>query len=322
MFGGWERAFLFAMNQSDRRWLSKHFGGDVLFDEPMRRHTTFRIGGPADALLTVTSEEALRDVSLWARDKHHPIMILGAGSNLLVRDGGVRGLMIRLAGEFEEVQLMAGTNGGASAKAGAAVLIRALSKHALDQGLAGLNFALGIPGTVGGALRMNAGAWGACMADVTMSIRGLYRDGDIVSLPREELNFSYRKLELEKETIILSGQFRLVPTDPEALSEEAIQMQKKRRSSQPLSLPSAGCVFRNPPGSKAAGELIEAAGLKGVRVGDAEVSTTHANFIVNRGHAKASEVIGLITRIRQAVFEASGVDLEPEVTIIGEEKGT
>ena len=308
------------MNEADRNWLLKHFGPHALLDEPMWRHTTFGIGGPADALVTVRTEQEIRDLVVWAYDRGHPIMILGEGSNLVVRDGGVRGIVVKLADEFEGIHYVRSPNGSsAMITAGAAVLVRRLGKYALDQGLAGLNFVLGIPGTVGGALRMNAGAWGKCMADCTSSIRVLDRQGNIVSMSRDQLRFFYRGLNLEKHTIILGGQFELKQADHETLQGEAVRMQKKRRSSQPLSLPSAGSVFRNPPGQKAAGELIDQAGLKGLRVGEAEVSTKHANFIVNKGHAKASDVLELIRQVQETVFERFGVSLEPEVTIVGQE---
>ena len=321
MSGRWEKCSL--MNEADKNWLVEHFGADVLFDEPMWRHTTFRIGGPVDSLITVKTEQKIKDLVMWARDRGHPIMILGAGSNLLVRDGGVRGIMFELADDFKTIHLEPRVNGSsAMITAGAAVLVRRLGKYALDHGLAGLNFALGIPGAVGGALRMNAGAWGGCMADTTNLIRVLNQNGDVANMSRDQLRFSYRGLDLEKGTIILSGQFKLKYVDREALREEAIRMQKKRRLSQPLSLPSAGSVFRNPPGQKAAGELIDQAGLKGLRVGEAEVSTKHANFIVNKGHAEASDVLDLIRQIQEAVFERFGVNLEPEVTIVGQEAGS
>ena len=309
------------MNRSDRAWLSDHFGANVLFDEPMSRHTTFRIGGPVDAFVTVKTEQEIRDLVLWAGERGYPIMILGAGSNLLVRDGGIRGLTLRLAGGFEAIQPLPQANGsGATIKTGAAVLLRRLAKYTIDQGLAGLSFGLGIPGTVGGALRMNAGAWGGCMADSTGSITVLDRRGELVSLDREQLLFSYRRLELEEGAIILSGQFKLLRRDREALQQEAVRMQKRRKATQPLSLPSAGSVFRNPLKEKSAGELIDQAGMKGVRVGGAEVSTVHANFIVNRGHAKASDVLTLMTQIQEVIQERFGVALEPEVTIIGQEE--
>ena len=309
------------MNPSDRTWLSDHFGANVLFDEPMSRHTTFRIGGPADALITVKTEQEIRNLVLWAGERDYPVVILGAGSNLLVRDGGIRGLTLKLAGDFEVIQLIPQANGsGATVRSGAAVLLRRLAKYAIDEGLAGLSFGLGIPGTVGGALRMNAGAWGGCMADSTSSIRVLDRRGEVVSRDREQLRFSYRRLELEEGAIILSSQFKLLSKDHKALQQEAVRMQKRRKATQPLSLPSAGSVFRNPLEEKPAGELIDQAGMKGLRVGGAEVSTVHANFIVNRGHAKASDVLTLMSQIQEAIHERFGVALEPEVTIIGQEE--
>lgn len=309
------------MNPSDRTWLSDHLGVNVLFDEPMSRHTTFRIGGPVDALVTVKTEQEIRDLVLWAGEKDYPIVILGAGSNLLVRDGGIRGLTLKLAGDFEAIQLIPQSNGsGATVKSGAAVLLRRLAKYAIDEGLAGLSFGLGIPGTIGGALRMNAGAWGGCMADSTSSIRMLDRRGELVGLDREQLRFSYRRLELEDGAIILSGEFKLLSKDRKTLQQEAVRMQKRRKATQPLSLPSAGSVFRNPLKEKPAGELIDQAGLKGLRVGGAEVSTVHANFIVNRGQAKASDVLTLMSQIQEAIHERFGVALEPEVTVIGQEE--
>jgi len=311
------------MNQTDRNWLVQHFDTDVLFDEPMWRHTTFRIGGPADALVTGSTDKQISKAVQWAQDRGHPIMILGAGSNLLVKDLGVRGLVLKMAGDFETILLVSETHGSsATIKAGAAVSIRRLSKYALEHGLAGMNFALGIPGTVGGALRMNAGAWGACMADRTTLIRVLMPGGDVIPIDRDRLRFSYRSLELEKGAVILGGHFKLDRADPASLEEEAKRIQEKRRLSQPFSLPSAGSFFRNPPGETTAGEFIEKAGLKGHRVGDAEVSTKHANFIVNKGQARASDVLSLMRRIQATVFERFGVQLEPEVTIVGQETGS
>ena len=309
------------MNKSDKKRLEEHFGPRVLFDEPMWRHTTFRIGGPVDALITLKTEQELKDLIVWASNRSHPVMILGAGSNLLVLDGGVRGIMLKLADGFEEIHLVPGFNGaGAMIRAGAAVMVRQLGKYAMDQSLAGLNFALGIPGTVGGTIRTNAGAWGGCMADCISSIRVINRSGEIVNIDRDKLKFSYRGLKLEKDTIILSGLIKLEHSDPEALKQEAIRIQKKRRLTQPLSMPSAGSIFRNPPGDKAAGMLIDMAGLKGFRIGEAEVSTKHANFIMNKGHARASDVLDLIRHIQKTVFERFGVNLELEVTIVGQKE--
>jgi UDP-N-acetylmuramate dehydrogenase len=312
------------MNDADKNWLTDHFGSQVAFSEPMSRHTTFGIGGPADALLTVRTDQQLRDLVRWAQDRGLPFMILGAGSNLLVRDGGIRGLVVKLANGFESVRQSSEPlpNGWVGIIAGAGVLVRKLGKYALDNGLGGLNFALGIPGTVGGALRMNAGAWGSSMADTTSSISFLNQHGDIVTMGKEKLRFSYRGLDVEEGSIILRGEFRLERSDLEGLRQEALKMQRKRRSTQPLSLPSAGSIFRNPSADVSAGELIDRAGLKGFRKGGAEVSTRHANFIVNKGDARASDVVALMEHIQDVVFDRFAVSLEPEVIIIGQEAGS
>ncbi|MDY6951113.1 MAG: UDP-N-acetylmuramate dehydrogenase [Thermodesulfobacteriota bacterium] len=314
----------FTMNNKDKEWLSDHFGKDVLFDEPMSRHTTFGIGGPADALLYVRGDEQIKDLARWANDRGHSVMILGAGSNLLVREGGIRGLVLRLVNGFRGIDedVERGPGGYVTVQAGAGVLLRRLAKFALDRGLAGLNFGLGIPGTVGGALRMNAGAWGACMADTVRSVSVLTKAGDIATVGREALGFSCRTLDLEEGSIILRGVFQLQPVERESLQRDAIQMQKKRRATQPLSLPSAGCVFRNPPGQLSAGELIDKAGLKGFQKGAAEVSTRHGNFIVNKGHAKATDIIALMEHVKKVVFKQFGVTLDLEVVIVGQEAGS
>ena len=201
-------------------------------------------------------------------------------------------------------------------------MVRKLGKYALDHGRAGLNFALGLPGTVGGALRMNAGAWGSCIADTTSSVAILNQHGDIVTMGKERLHFSYRGLHLEEGGIILRAEFLVERSDRDGLRQEALDMQRKRRLTQPLSLPSAGSMFRNPSADVSAGELIDKAGLKGLRQGGAEVSTKHANFIVNKGDAKASDVLALMAQVQDIVFDRFAVHLEPEVMIIGQEAGS
>jgi UDP-N-acetylmuramate dehydrogenase len=300
------------VNDSDKQWLKDRFGPQVLFDEPMSRHTTFGIGGPADVLMTVETDEQIKDLARWCSQRGHPMMILGAGSNLLVRDGGIRGLVLKLGKGF-------GPNGSVEVQAGAGVLLRRLAKYALDRGLAGLDFGLGIPGTVGGAIRMNAGAWGSCMADTLSSISVLRHKGDIVTVDKANLRFIYRGVDLEERSIILRGHFHLKRADRETLRKDAVERQKKRRSSQPLSLPSAGCIFRNPAGQMSAGELIDKAGLRGFRKGGAEISTKHGNFIVNQGHARAADVLALMGHAKEAVFKRFGVNLELEVVVVGEE---
>jgi len=312
------------MNEADKKWLTDHFGSQVLFDEPMYRHTTFGIGGPADVLVTLKADQQIKDLVSWARDRGHRFTIVGDGSNLLVRDAGIRDLVLKLANGFEAIEKgsQATLKGSVMVTAGAGVPVRRLGKYCLDHGLAGLNFALGIPGTVGGALRTNAGAWGACMADTTRAIAVLNQNGDIVTMGREQLRFAYRRLHLKEGMVILRGHFEFKRADPDVLRKEALQMQRRRRQTQPLSFPSAGSIFRNAPGQRPAGELIDRAGLKGLRIGGAEVSTKHANFIVNRGGASASDVLALIRQIQETVLDRFGINLEPEVNIVGEGTGS
>jgi UDP-N-acetylmuramate dehydrogenase len=306
------------MNEAQQQWLKDNLGDLVAFDEPMSKHTTFKIGGPAN-LVTVKTDAQLQKLARWAHENHQPLMILGAGSNVLVRDEGIEGLVLKLANGFESIDsdTAEGSSEFVKVKAGAGNLVRELGRYALNQGLEGLNFTLGIPGTVGGALRMNAGAWGSCMADTVWSVSVLDTCGDIVEKKKKDLPFRYRSLDLEEGAIILRGVFALKQGDRDALRKEAAQLQKKRVANQPLSDPSAGSIFRNPSKGLSAGELIEKAGMKGLRSGDAEISKKHANFIVNKGNAKASDVMVLIKQVQQNVFKQFGITLEPEVIIIG-----
>jgi UDP-N-acetylmuramate dehydrogenase len=306
------------MRKEHRKWLKENFGALVAFDEPMFKYTTFKIGGPA-TIVTVKTDQQLQHLIQWARENDQPFMTLGAGSNILVLDGGVQGFLVKLANGFASIEeeTEALPNESVKVTAGAGNLLRELGRYALKRGLAGLNFTLGIPGTVGGALYMNAGAWGACMADTTQAVTILDSDGNIVRKSKKGLCFSYRKLDLEKGSIILRAEFALQRGDGDALRKEAAQMQKKRMATQPLAESSAGSVFRNPSGGRSAGKLIEEAGLKGLRCGDAEISKKHANFIVNKGHAKASDVMTLIESVQKKVNQKFGVELETEVIIVG-----
>jgi UDP-N-acetylmuramate dehydrogenase len=206
--------------------------------------------------------------------------------------------------------------------AGAGAPLPKLCRYALDQGLAGLNFALSIPGTVGGAVRMNAGAWGERMSDILSAIVILNRHGDIESVPRNRLEFSYRKLNSEDDAIILRAEFLLREGDPTALRKEATELLKKRHSTQPVSAASAGCFFKNPSQGPSAGELLEQAGLKGTQIGNAQISGTHANFFVNKGGATASDVIALARAAQDRVYERFGIQLQREVIVVGEEESS
>lgn len=315
------------MTEEQRRWLQENFDSQVILGALMSRYTTFKIGGPADALVEVRTEEQLNILVRWLRNEGISTMVLGGGSNLLVLDGGIRAVIIKLTDHFDTVQFdaterAADQNKGESISlsAGSGAQLSRLSRYCIDNGVAGLTFAIGIPGTVGGALRMNAGAWGACMADVVSEIRVLTVEGDILRIPKDALLFRYRGLSLPSGAIILKGHFDLHRRSAEVLRQEAALMQQKRKASQPLhAAPSAGSIFKNPPEGLSAGALIDKAGLKGLQAGGAQISPKHANFIVNRGGAKASDVVCLIDQARKAVMDRFGIELKLEVAIVGQE---
>lgn len=303
----------------NRMFLTERYQGRVLFDEPMARHTTLRVGGPAEVLFYPKSINDLSELIDWARETGIPVMVLGAGSNLLVRDGGIRGIVVKLTKGFKEIRLVKRVDDTAMIMAEAGVPLPKLVTFAADHGLFGLTFAVGIPGTLGGAVRMNAGTAKGCMGDVVDTITVLLPQGDVTDIRRDELNFSYRRLNMEPKSIILKAYLKLGLGSGDALRKAAVSMLEKRRATQPLSLPSAGSVFKNPATGPSAGKLIEEAGLKGRRVNDAQVSEKHANFIINRNEATASDVLELIKIIQKSVLARSGILLEPEVVIVGEE---
>lgn len=306
------------------RWLQDLLGPDVRLDEPMRRHTSFRIGGPADALARPRDVTTLVQLIRGAGERQIPFLVIGDGTNLLVRDSGIRGLVIALTGGFRDMTRSGTFPDGIRLTARAGCRLQGFCRYAIGQGLAGMNFALGIPGTMGGAIRMNAGTRLGWVSDVLREVRVLHANGSEAILRRADMDFGYRTLAwkpgtLEKgpEPIILEGVFCLTPEDPVSLKREAKEITDDRRSRQPTQLPSAGCFFKNPTGEAPAGHLIEAAGLKGKRIGDAEVSRHHANFIVNRKQASATDILSLMELIQEAVKDKYGIDLEPEVQIVG-----
>lgn len=294
--------------------LNRILGNTLSFDEPMNRHTSFRIGGPADALLVPRDANWLKKALKSAQELGIPVTVVGNGSNLLVRDGGIRGLVIKLSGTLDYVHVL-----GTDLRAGCGVLLSTLSHVAVEAGLKGLEFAAGIPGTLGGALSMNAGAYDGEMKDVVSAVRALTLAGEEVELCGEELAFGYRHSALKaRDLVAIEATLALTPGDKEASLARIAELNRLRREKQPIALPSAGSVFKRPPGHFA-GRLIEQAGLKGCRIGDAEVSTLHAGFIVNVGNATARDVLDLIGHVQSKVREQSGVTLEPEVRIVGED---
>ncbi|MBR2797393.1 MAG: UDP-N-acetylmuramate dehydrogenase [Clostridia bacterium] len=285
----------------------------ILENESMSRHTTFRVGGPADVLFLPESEEQLIQALAIARDAGIPCIVIGNGSNLVVRDGGIRGLVIALG---EGMAAIVRTGDTLTAWAGAS--LARVAAYAQAGGLAGLEFASGIPGTLGGGCAMNAGAYGGQLSDVLIDARVLLDDG-VRELTVDEMQMGYRtSLPLREGGIVISSRFALTPDDPEAIAGRMRELNARRRDKQPLNYPSAGSTFKRPEGYFAAA-LIEQAGLKGRSVGGAQVSEKHAGFIVNTGSATATDILTLIGVVQDAVQARFGVRLETEVRILGED---
>ena len=284
----------------------------ALADEPMSGHTTIRLGGPADYMVSPAGTEELAATLRWAHANSVPHLVMGAGSNLLVADKGIRGLVIRttgLKGWHVEGDLL-------TAEAG--VFLPALSAALSDAGLAGFTEACGIPGSLGGALHMNAGAYGWNIAHVTRRVLCAGPDGETFMLDREGMRFGHKTSALMTEGFIaLSMEAELKLADGPEMRQKARALLAERAAKQPLEMPNAGCAFKNPCGT-GAGRLIDACGFKGRAIGGAEVSTKHANFIVNASEAKASDVKALMDEIWQKVYERFGERLEPEIKLVGE----
>ncbi|HWP67120.1 MAG TPA: UDP-N-acetylmuramate dehydrogenase [Candidatus Limnocylindria bacterium] len=291
--------------------LAAAVGGRVRRDEPLARHTSFRIGGPADVLVEPGSPGELAGVARITAEAGLPLTVLGAGSNLLVADGGIRGVVVKLGAGFRRA---AWTERGVTA--GAAMQIGKLARAAVTRGLSGLEFAEGIPGTVGGALFMNAGAYGGEVGAKVAAVEGVTADGRLETLAGETLAFCYRRAGLPPGFLVTAVTFRLEPAAPELIARRLAELREHRLASQPQGTANAGSIFKNPPGATA-GRLIEAAGLKGRRVGGARISERHANVIVNDGGARASDVQALMAEAQRAVWERNGVWLEPEIRLVG-----
>ena len=292
-------------------------------NEPMSSHTSFRIGGPAGALVTPGNEEELASVlRICAAEPGLDYMLIGNGSNFLVADEGYPGIFIRLGGEFSEIeteQERAGENGEyALVRAGAARLLSSVSSFLTEHGLAGFEFASGIPGSIGGAVFMNAGAYGGEMKDLVVSVRMMRPDGsEVIELTGEEMEFGYRHSMVEESgMIVLSALLRLRHDEREKIAARVKELQEKRNAKQPVNYPSAGSTFKRPAGGYAAA-LIDEAGLKGFRIGGAMVSEKHAGFVINAGGATAEDVLAVMRHVRSVVYENSGITLEPEVRLIG-----
>ena len=283
---------------------------DIIYNELMKNHTSFKIGGPCDEFAQVTSWEEIPKLIEYAKNKNIPYTIMGNGSNLLVSDAGIRGLVIKVAKGFEKVDV-----DGTKMVCESGILLSKLSNIALKNNLSGLEFASGIPGTLGGAIYMNAGAYGGEMKDVVKKVT-YYKDGKVQET--DNLDFGYRHSVFSNtDAIILSAELELEEGNYDEIRGKMEELSKRRSDKQPLSQPSAGSTFKRPEGYFA-GKLIENAGLKGYKIGGAMVSEKHSGFVVNTGDATCKDVLELISRIQKTVFEKFGVKMETEVKILGE----
>jgi len=284
----------------------------VLENEPMSKHTTFRIGGNADVFVSPKVSQVSEIIAL-AKEYEVPVTIIGNGSNLLVGDKGIRGLVVSFGKEAEEIQLE-----GTRMTVSAGTILAKAAAEAAKNSLAGLEFAAGIPGTLGGAIVMNAGAYGGEMKDVVVSAKVLTPEGEIKELSKEELDLSYRHSCIpEKDYIVLEATLELTPGDETAIREMMADFKNRRVDKQPLEYPSAGSTFKRPEGYFA-GKLIQDADLRGYQVGGAQVSEKHCGFVINTGNATAKDVLQLIEDVKKIVFDKFQVELEPEVKMIGE----
>ena len=282
--------------------------------EPMTKHTSFHIGGPAELMAQPQSEAELQSLLLKAAEAAVPVTLVGNGSNLLVRDKGIRGLVIKLGSMLRDIKVS-----GNVLTFGSGVSLAQASKKAAELGLSGMEFAVGIPGSIGGAVYMNAGAYDGEISKVVKSVRVMDAAGEVSELSAGELDFGYRHSALQGSgKIVTSVAVELSAGDKQAIAEKMADFSNRRITKQPLELPSAGSMFKRPPGYFA-GTLIDQTGLKGYTVGGAQVSTKHAGFVVNIGGATAADVLQLISDVQAKVFAAHGVHLEPEVLVLGEE---
>ena len=301
------------MKQAAERLKQAVGAGIFLTDEPMSRHTTFRTGGPADIYIEPSGVEELKQVLDICREENVAYTIIGNGSNLLVGDGGYRGVLISFGKPFAQVTIE-----GAQVRTGAGALLSAVAQQVLNASLTGFEFAAGIPGTIGGAVVMNAGAYGGELCQVLREATVLTPEGEVKTLPAEELELGYRTSCVQKNGyIVLEAVLQLQPGNADDIRAVMDALASKRREKQPLEYPSAGSTFKRPEGHFA-GRLIQDAGLRGFRVGGAQVSEKHCGFVINRDHATSADILSLCRQVQEKVKAQFGVELELEVKLLGE----
>ena len=286
-------------------------GSRLRFGEPLAKHTHFGIGGEATVYIEISTVSELSALARFHKQWDVPIAVIGRGSNLLVSDTGFKGISIRLVGELAKLEV-----DGNVVSVGAGLALPALSKMMSQRGLSGVEFALGIPGSVGGALIMNAGAWGSSFGDVVTDVTVMTDSGELVNLTHAEANFEYRHSGLETYFCVTGARLALEPGDVDTITERMQTFYKQKVATQPFAEENAGCMFKNPPGDSA-GRLIDISGLKGHRIGGAEVSTVHGNFILNLDNATAEDVLKLVAYIQQQVRDKTGISLQTEVKRLG-----
>ena len=283
----------------------------IRFSEPLAKHTHFGIGGEATAYIEVSTMSELAALARFHKQWDVPVAIIGRGSNLLVSDTGFKGISIRLVGALAKLEIE-----GNVVSVGAGLSLLRLSKTMSRHGLSGVEFALGIPGSVGGALIMNAGAWGSSFGDVVKNVTVMDDSGELITLTHDEARFEYRHSSLDTYFCVTGATLALEPGDVDTITERMQTLFKQKTETQPFVEENAGCMFKNPPGD-AAGRLIDISGLKGYRIGGAEVSTVHGNFILNIDNATAEDVLKLVAYIQEQVREKTGISLQTEVKRLG-----
>jgi UDP-N-acetylmuramate dehydrogenase len=299
--------------------LKKLLDVELRWQEPLSKHTSFRVGGPVEWLARPRNEQALTNLLGEVRDRGFPFVVLGGGSNVLAPDGPWEAMVIQLKLACRKISsFREDAENTVSFYAGAGVSLQNLVRYSLSNELEGLESLAGIPGTVGGALVMNAGIPSGNISDALLSIDVIDAGGERQCIPRHQLCPAYRSMGLPEKSIVLGGCFNLKKASRESLRARVKEIMEKRRRTQPLGSPSAGSIFKNPSGASA-GELIEKAGLKGLRIGDAEISRKHANWIINRGNARARDILELIKKMEKEIFGNFGVRLEREIRILSQE---
>jgi UDP-N-acetylmuramate dehydrogenase len=287
--------------------------GIILFNEPMKNHTSFKIGGPADIMIIPKTEENIINSIKFLRENNIKYFIMGNGTNLLVKDTGIRGAVVKIADKYNKISI-----DGDRINCEAGALLSDIGKYTLENSLTGFEFASGIPGAVGGAIAMNAGAYGGEMKDIVLKVRALDENNNIIEISNEGMNFRYRGSKVvDDNLIVLSTEFQLQKGEKFSIKEKMEDLAHRRQSKQPLEYPSGGSTFKRPTGYFA-GKLIEDAGLRGLRYGDAQISEKHCGFVINVGEANFREVYTLIKTVQKIVKDEFGVQLETEIKIIGD----